>query len=179
MAHTHYNALAVANTFLELARYENSSITPMKLQKLVYYAHAWSLVIFNEPLINETIRAWKYGPVIDSIYHDFKCFGSQPINILGTVYDTESDRFSIPVVHKSDTQFYPLIKKVWQEYEKFSALELSTMTHAKGSAWEVTKQQHQNGSTRGFVLKNDLIKKCLEKKMQWGYNPFKIYDTNQ
>ena len=136
----------------------------MKLQKLVYYAHAWSLVIFNKPLINEVVKAWKYGPVIDSIYHDFKCFGSQPVNILGTIYDIDNERFIIPTVTKADTHAYPLIKKVWQEYAKFSDLELSTMTHAKGSAWESTKKQHQDGNLRGFVLKNNLIKKCLEKE---------------
>lgn len=40
----------------------------MKLQKLVYYAQAWSLVWDGEPLYNEEIKAWANGPVVPALY---------------------------------------------------------------------------------------------------------------
>lgn len=43
-------------------------ITTMKLQKLVYYCQAWSLVWDEEPLFPETIEAWANGPVVPSLY---------------------------------------------------------------------------------------------------------------
>lgn len=43
-------------------------MTAMKLQKLVYYAQAWSLVWEDRPLFNERIEAWANGPVIPALY---------------------------------------------------------------------------------------------------------------
>ena len=51
----------------------------MKLQKLAYFAHGWNLAIRNTPLINESVEAWKFGPVIPSLYHDVKGYGMEPI----------------------------------------------------------------------------------------------------
>lgn len=43
-------------------------ITAMKLQKLVYYSQAWSLVWDEEPLFDERIEAWANGPVIPELF---------------------------------------------------------------------------------------------------------------
>jgi uncharacterized phage-associated protein len=42
--------------------------TAMKLQKLVYYSQAWSLVWDEEPLFDEEIQAWANGPVSPDLY---------------------------------------------------------------------------------------------------------------
>lgn len=47
----------------------------MKLQKLVYYAQAWSLVWDEKPLFDEKIQAWLAGPVVPALYAKHKgCF---------------------------------------------------------------------------------------------------------
>lgn len=43
-------------------------MTAMKLQKLVYYAQAWSLVWDERPLFHERIEAWANGPVVRELY---------------------------------------------------------------------------------------------------------------
>lgn len=43
-------------------------MTTMKLQKLVYYCQAWSLVWDEEPLFEEEIQAWANGPVVPALY---------------------------------------------------------------------------------------------------------------
>src|SRR5258706_6963196 len=40
----------------------------MKLQKLVYYSQAWSLLWDDQPLFQEEIRAWANGPVVPTLY---------------------------------------------------------------------------------------------------------------
>ena len=40
----------------------------MKLQKLVYYSQAWSLVWDEAPLFQEGIEAWANGPVVRALY---------------------------------------------------------------------------------------------------------------
>ena len=41
----------------------------MKLQKLVYYSLAWSLVWDDKPLFEERVEAWANGPVIRELYN--------------------------------------------------------------------------------------------------------------
>ena len=43
-------------------------MTTWKLQKLVYYSQAWSLVWDQRPLFNERIEAWANGPVCPDLY---------------------------------------------------------------------------------------------------------------
>ena len=43
-------------------------ITAMKLQKLVYYCQAWSLVWDERPIFNEKIEAWANGPVVRELF---------------------------------------------------------------------------------------------------------------
>lgn len=43
-------------------------ISAMKLQKLVYYSQAWSLVWEDSPLFREKIEAWVSGPVVRALY---------------------------------------------------------------------------------------------------------------
>lgn len=52
-----------------------SLITPLKLQKLLYYAQAWSLVFRGKALFYEDIEAWVHGPVIPLVYQRYKHHG--------------------------------------------------------------------------------------------------------
>ncbi|HEY8020268.1 MAG TPA: type II toxin-antitoxin system antitoxin SocA domain-containing protein [Thermoanaerobaculia bacterium] len=47
-------------------------MTAMKLQKLVYYCQAWSLVWDEEPLFPERIEAWANGPVVPALYREHR-----------------------------------------------------------------------------------------------------------
>jgi len=51
---------------------KKGELTAMKLQKLVYYSQAWSLVWDEDPLFRERIEAWTNGPVIPELYHVHK-----------------------------------------------------------------------------------------------------------
>ena len=44
------------------------NLSAMKLQKLVYYAQAWSLAWDNEILFDDPISAWIYGPVVKELF---------------------------------------------------------------------------------------------------------------
>ena len=55
----------------DVAKYilaKTGEITAMKLQKLVYYSQAWSLVWDENPLFDEDIQAWANGPVVPALY---------------------------------------------------------------------------------------------------------------
>jgi uncharacterized phage-associated protein len=62
------NVFDVATYILE----KKAPITVMKLQKLVYYSQAWSLVWDEKPLFTQEIQAWRHGPVVAELYQAHK-----------------------------------------------------------------------------------------------------------
>jgi len=68
------------------------SLTNLSLQKLLYIAHMVHLGTRGEPFIKDSFEAWDYGPVLPSLYHQVKIFGSAPIrNIFRSVKDLRED----------------------------------------------------------------------------------------
>ena len=73
-------ALEVAKYIVYIANRYGELITPLKLQKLLYYAQADYLVKHNgTPLFEEPIEAHEDGPIVQSVYEFFKPFGHGPI----------------------------------------------------------------------------------------------------
>jgi len=48
--------------------HRTGKITAIKLQKLLYYSQAWSLVWDERPIFNARIEAWANGPVVPCVY---------------------------------------------------------------------------------------------------------------
>lgn len=89
-----YSAIDLANYVIRYANENNKPITNLYLQKILYYIQANELVITGEPIFNERIMAWKYGPVIEEVYYVFSPFGSSVINserIIGETIDIEEN----------------------------------------------------------------------------------------
>ncbi len=153
-----YSAKAVANEFLALAKEDGEELTPMQLQKLVYFAYGWYLAITGERLLNERVEAWQWGPVIPSLYSEFKKFGSEPIT------DMARDMTSRPFRVRSgnplkDGQALMVIKRVWEIYGKYTAAQLSGMTHEPNSPWSRTPEK----DIKGTDISDDLIADYFRK----------------
>lgn len=56
-----------------------TDITPMALQKMLYYAQAFFQVLFQKPLFTETCQAWVHGPVYPEVYFKYRDFGCDPV----------------------------------------------------------------------------------------------------
>jgi uncharacterized phage-associated protein len=73
-------AIDIANWFLaSIDREVGDPITPLKLQKLVYYAQAWALALLERPLFEEDLEAWTHGPVVPSLFEQFKDNGLEAL----------------------------------------------------------------------------------------------------
>lgn len=123
---------ALANTFLSLGFEENVKITPMKLQKLIYFLYKKYLKETGNPLFSEPFEKWKYGPVLQSIYYEFNGFGANPITRFAKNAKGQAEIVNM----RLDTTLTQCIKKIWTKYKNYSAVELSKLTHSKDSAWE-------------------------------------------
>ncbi len=146
----------VVNCFLQKDFEDDAaSITPMKMQKLIYYLHGWHLAITGEPLIAENFQAWQYGPVEEGLYHLLKGYGGNPI----TEYIKEwgSDWYKSYIVSTQDTNFYNIFNMVYHKYMPFSALQLSTMTHRTGTPWDEARK-------RGTpIIENSIIRQYFKE----------------
>ena len=163
-----YSAIAVANNFIELAnRAGDKTVTPMKLQKLVYFAHGWHLALTEAPLIKEHVEAWKFGPVVPSVYHEFKDCGNDPISKLGTVFDLESGTFDFTTPRVDEnSQAVPLLKRIWETYGKYSGIQLSNATHLPGTPWFVIWEEQGGKNRLGTDIPDDLIKSFFKAQIK-------------
>jgi uncharacterized phage-associated protein len=109
-------AAAIAHYFIWLANETGSYISNLKLQKLVYYAQAWYLAIYEQPLFDEDFEAWVHGPVIPDLYQKYKSFGWKPI-----LKDVE------PPVFSEEIQGF--LEELTEVYFGCDAFELEQMTH--------------------------------------------------
>jgi uncharacterized phage-associated protein len=170
-----YSAEAVANALLDLAEKSGKRVNPMQLLKLVYFSHGWHLAIAGTPLIDERIEAWPYGPVVPSLYHEFKEAGSGAIqkraSVPRWVVDPETGQqtfqfapASIDDEGSADERqlVWAVLNKVWRVYGAFSALQLSQMTHERDGPWDVTRRKYPG--VRGVDIDDELIKKDFKAK---------------
>ena len=152
-----FSAAAVANEFLHLAHRDGRTISPLKMQKLVYFAHGWHLAITGRPLLSEPIQAWQYGPVIPTLYRQFKEWGADPIRFPATKdahgdttiprLDDEGSREEVEIAR-------PIIERVWKQYGSLSAAKLTTLTHSENTPWARVPDKEEPGT----VIPNDDIR---------------------
>ena len=69
----------LADFLIAESRERGDLLTPLKLQKLMFYADAWSMALYGEELTSERFQAWVHGPVAVSQYHRFKDLRWRPI----------------------------------------------------------------------------------------------------
>lgn len=113
-------------TVFDVARYileRTGPTSAMKLQKLVYYAQAWSLVWDDQPLFAERIEAWANGPVVRALYDQHRGqFTVLPHHINGSIEALSADEIET-------------IEVVLSSYGDRSAQWLSDQTHSE-APWQ-------------------------------------------
>lgn len=106
-----------AKYLIYLSSKQNYTISPLKLQKLLYYCQGFSFAWDNKKLFNDDFEAWQYGPVNRDIYDYFKVYGQLSIpssegkNIIGDPDEIET------------------IEAVWNNLKSYSPFELVENTH--------------------------------------------------
>ena len=160
MPYMKYPALLIANYFIQLAKEHGQQLTPMKLIKLIYFAHGWNLALRNQPLIAEPIDAWRYGPVIAAVYHQFKKFGNEAI----TEFAPEDKFILNKATFNSDITTQQLLKRIWEVHGQYTGVQLSNISHEEGSPWDIAWNKQNGKAAYSYVISNDLIKEFFAKQ---------------
>lgn len=152
------NAIAVANEFVDLAKKENRDIKLLGLVKLTYLAHGFSLAANNEPLLDyryDSVEAWRYGPVIPSVYHTFKHNKSQPITEMAEIpqWDENGMIGDYMVPRVTDEKAKQIIRFVWNRYKNCKESELVSMLHRDGTPWKLCYVENMNMNIRDEYTK--------------------------
>ncbi len=163
-------AAAVANEFLDLQSIDPGfpPIDQMKMQKLVFYAHAWHLGIKQRPLFDEDVFAWPWGPVIPSIYSEFRDFGRSPIvgrkatTIGKTGTGTLDFRLVEPKIVSAEEKEF--IRQIWDVHKKYTGVQLSNATHNPGEPWTVVKDRYGDLASKPLIP-NELIASIFSDKV--------------
>ena len=138
-----HTAMAVADKIIRLSLEYETPVTPMQVQKLTYFCHAWMLGLGYGPLFQDAVESWQYGPVIRALYHSLKGYGADRIT---DPYLEQPAEFS--------EQEEKVISVVWQQYGHMSGVRLSRMTHASGSPWDQTYRENK----RSQIIHNHTIR---------------------
>ena len=111
-----------------LCEITDGTLTNMRIHKILYLCHVMYIGKKKEPLFDEHFEAWKYGPVIPSLYHDLKCYSAQPITyILGSSSLYEQDK------EKRDE--FNALKEYGAFFNRYTTADLLVLTHCEGGAW--------------------------------------------
>jgi len=133
-----YDAATVANRFIELAAADGREFTPMQLIKLSYIAHGFSLAIYKRPLLKEAVEAWRYGPVIPSLYKRLKTYGSD-----GVSQPVRANWGRKEALEDEDRK---LLDIVFQKYGHLTGIQLSHLTHRNGTPWAESYSPDEYGT---------------------------------
>ena len=135
-----YDARLIANEFIRRGLDEGRRLTPMHVQKLVFFAHARLLAFYKKPLIMQTFEAWEHGPVVRSLYDDLRSYGGQGV----------TEVIPLPAKEQALIQDHGAIDWCYKTYGHVSALTLSDLTHSPDGPWAHTG--------RNAIISNDKIR---------------------
>ena len=130
-----FTANNVADWFLSKIDTEaGDTISPLKLQKLIYYAQVWHYVNFQQPLFNDKIEAWRHGPVVYSVFNRFRdvCMGCDIIPI--------EEEIKVPNFSNEQND---LLQEVLDVYGEHSASFLEDLTHSE-KPWQIARKGYDS-----------------------------------
>ena len=141
-----YSAETVSKYIIMRCNELGKTISNLKLQKILYFVQAEFLVTKNQPCFHEAIEAWDFGPVVPTIYHKYKIYGSASIPCVSKnahLMFTEQDR--------------DLIDGIIESCAKYSASTLVEITH-KQAPWRDVYRPYKKA-----IISNESIKKFFKE----------------
>jgi len=140
----------ISDYFIGLSNETGSLITNLKLQKLVYYAQAWSLALNNKELFSNDFEAWVHGPVLFDLYNNYRAQKWNPISKAVKLSDIES---------QLDAETKALLEDVAQVYFELDAYKLERLTHLEAPWLEA----------RGSIAENEPCNNIISKTTMKSY----------
>jgi uncharacterized phage-associated protein len=147
---------SVAKSMIATAQIQNVSVTALSLQKLLYFAHGLLLAKYQRALVHETFQAWKYGPVLEPLYHDLKVFGPSAIRQDSLFVNGWEE------LPSSAEQEKDCVTSILKQLGSFSAGRLVDIAHEPNGPWAKVF----GSKTAGVDIPNAEIKEYFVAKLK-------------
>ena len=147
----------VCNNILRRSFDEKISVTPMKLQKLLYFVSCEYVKATDVELLSEDFCVWQYGPVLPTVYNEFKSFRGLKI----TTYAKDANGDSYAYNEDSSPNLRLAINRIWASFKNMSGIELSKITHEDGSGWSHAFEQKHSKITKDEMKADDSYRKYM------------------
>ena len=148
-------SLVIAEYFINKSQGAGRVITNKKIQKLLYYAQAWSLVFNDKKIFDDPIEAWVHGPAIPVIYFEFKKFGFGNIELA-------IDKGNFSTLTEEDEK---LLDSVWSAYGKFDADYLEMLSHNE-EPWQMARNGIAIDEYCNNEINTDLMKEYYGRRLE-------------
>jgi uncharacterized phage-associated protein len=153
-----YEARKICNFLLTRYDTRKHDLTNLRLNKLLYFIHGWSLTSRPHGLIRNHFEAWKLGPVIKPVFDTFKVFGEKQISGLAEHLDYASGEKK-PISYEDITQAdVETITSVFESYARYTTGELVALTHEVGAPWHVVYTAWANDNRLSPRIPDQLIR---------------------
>lgn len=128
---------------IDIAKYilSKTKCTQLRLQKLVYLCFADYLCDTGKELFTDQIYAFKYGPVVDTVFEKYKSYGYKPIEAEKEDIDTtvsEMPAKSRILFAEDGTEKIISIDATLKRYGHLTAGQLVDLTHRANAPWTKT-----------------------------------------
>jgi uncharacterized phage-associated protein len=133
--------IPVTNYLLRTAYREkkDDDLTPVRVEKLLYFLHGWYSVVTGTPLLDEPFVKGKYGPKLSSLDGELARFKGIPVDDYIQEWNPDTGKVGPLFVNpEAFPQFPKVLEKVWEQYSPYSTPQLSSMSHGANSAWAQT-----------------------------------------
>lgn len=121
-------------------------ITPLALQKLLYYIQAFSYAFFRKEIFEDRCQAWAYGPVFPEVYNQYKRFGYNPIEKPTVDFSNAGEQLT--------EEDKAVINSVIESFGQYSGTKLRDITHME-TPWQ---------EARGTLLPEDRGQNPISKE---------------
>lgn len=125
-------------------------VTPLALQKMLYFIQGIHMVLFDKELFGEDCEAWAHGPVFRDVYEVFKSFKYNPID--DTRFAMFQNRFNELTVEEKK-----VIDLVVESFGMYSGKVLERITHGE-RPWLEARANCLPGESSDEVISKDTIK---------------------
>ena len=152
-----FDSRAIANEIVAIARDLGFAVTPLSLQKILYFCHGSFLLSRRRPLVSGYFEAWKNGPVHPVVYNAFKKFGAQPILTPVTALDFASgEQRALPRVEDSEVRGH--LTSLVAFYATLPAGTLVEISHVRNGPWWQALNKTGKSAKFGVRITDDLIR---------------------
>ena len=149
-----HDARGVANAILDLADQAGIEVTPLKLQKLIYFAHGHSLRTRGHELVFNSFLAWDHGPVVHVVYKQFSDLQHRKIDRRASWQNFATGNIEIAYAQLSEEEVICL-SEAMSMYGPVDAYTLSKMSHVPNGPWSIVRSAPE--SYPGGLISKELI----------------------